>query len=124
MNNNTKVEQVRGKKGLTASDLDKLAKQKDNENSVLINTYNAIKRDVDKNPYLKNVEQSYKKYFEKKGADKRMRYEILSEIQTYLEELKERDDLMELDMKHIKHDQKLILEEMRNIKTELKKISV
>jgi len=124
MNNNTKVEQVRGKKRLTASDLDKLAKQKDNENSVLINTYNAIKRDVDKNPYLKNVEQSYKKYFEKKGADKRMRYEILSEIQTYLEELKERDDLMELDMKHIKHDQKLILEEMRNIKTELKKISV
>ena len=124
MNNNTKVEQVRGKKRLTASDLDKLAKQKDNENSVLINTYNAIKRDVDKNPYLKNVEQSYKKYFEKKGADKRMRYEILSEIQTYLEELKERDDLMELDMKHIKHDQKLILEEMRNIQTELKKISV
>jgi len=113
-------------KYLTASELDRMAKQVKQEEAKLLKTYKSVKTDVETNanPYMKNVVQSYKKYFEKKGADKQMRYEMLTEIHRYLEELKERDDLLEGDIKHIKQDMKQVLGEMRNIKAELKKLHI
>jgi nickel-dependent lactate racemase len=105
---------------LNAVELDKMAKQIEAENDKLVKTYKQIKADIHSNPHYNDVEESYKRYFYKKGADKQMRYNMLSETHKYLEQLKEHGELL----KHIKQDQRMILEEMRKIKAEMKRIQV
>ena len=99
--------------------LSQLENEIKNKKSLLIRK----KKDLDKkeklNEYLSEVKSDYNKYYNNIVNEKKQQLDTLNLLKEYLDDLIESENLVERQLKTIRHDQKEILSEIDNIKADL-----
>lgn len=84
------------------------------------------KKDLDKkeklNEYLSGVKTDYNKYYNHIVAEKQQQLDTLNLLKEYLDDLVQTEKLVDRQLKTVRRDQRDILGEIDNIKTELDNI--
>ena len=90
-----------------------------NKKSLLIRK----KKDLDKkhnlNDYLYGVKDDYSKYYNFILEEKQNQHQALSLLKEYIDDLNNTEKIIDEQATHVKHDQRIILEEIEKVKSEL-----
>ena len=81
------------------------------------------KKDLDKkhklNEYLVDVKQDYTKYYDYIVGEKQQQYNALILLKEYMSDLMKTENLVDQQIRSVKHDQKDIIGEIDKVKAEL-----
>ena len=81
------------------------------------------KKDLDKthklNEYLVDVKQDYTKYYNYIVGEKQQQYNALILLKEYMSDLMKTENLVDQQIRSVKHDQKDIIGEIDKVKAEL-----
>lgn len=81
------------------------------------------KKDLDKkhklNDYLIEVKKDYSKYYNFILNEKQQQYNALALLKEYMDDLIKTEHLVDANLRTAKHDQKDIMHEINNVKSEL-----
>ena len=81
------------------------------------------KKELDKkhklNEYLVNVKQDYTKYYDYIVGEKQQQYNALILLKEYMSDLMKTENLVDQQIRSVKHDQKDIIGEIDKVKAEL-----
>ena len=81
------------------------------------------KKELDKkhklNEYLVDVKQDYTKYYDYIVGDKQQQYNALILLKEYMSDLMKTENLVDQQIRSVKHDQKDIIGEIDKVKAEL-----
>jgi len=81
------------------------------------------KKDLDKkhklNEYLVGVKQDYTKYYDYIVGEKQQQYNALILLKEYMADLMKTENLVDTQLRSVKHDQKDIIGEIDKVKAEL-----
>lgn len=88
----------------------------------LFNQYKELNSANQENEFLVGVKDDYKKYYDYIKMTKQSQYDALKKISEYLDKIASEITTTDLILQETKKDQKTILGEMENIKSELNQI--